>query len=140
MSIEEIVQKYPFSSADAASLIEEALTTATVIGLETTRVILELTSIGENPMVGVVSAYNRMCQCVDEHAWTLDNIAYLAETVAPVVDQCTFQGLMKKLVLLNVVGTRRKYLMGDHKYPVSSMADQKSDQGHWGGSGNWPSD
>lgn len=116
MKIEDIVQKYPFSSAEATRLLEGALTTATVIGLETTRAMLELTSMGENPMIGEVSAYNRMCENVNKHAWTLDNLADLADTVAPVVDQYTFQGLMQKLAPLAMLDTRRPCLVGGHKH------------------------
>lgn len=115
MRLEEVVSQHTFSSEQAARMLDMALSAAGVVGYETTRGMLELISMGNNPLIGEISAYERMCKSANEHPWTLDNMAELVESVVPLVDTYTFKGMMQRLGF-DQETKRRPCLVGNHKH------------------------
>lgn len=127
MNINETLAKYPFSQENAVRILETALQTATVVGLENTRVTLELIGMGDpnrSPKLAEeLSAYDRICQAVTKHPWTLNEVADVVEALTKVVDDHTYHGLMRMITALTTDDDQdppseglRPCLVHNHKY------------------------
>lgn len=134
MKIEDVLKKYAFGWAETAQILDEALQCATVYGVEFTKSYLTLASEGSmGRLPGEMEAKNRISKTVCEHSWTWDNVATLAEKVAPLVDYFTFQGLLARISPLvrgldvepMTCDTRRPCLVNNRKHWFLRWQDRK---------------
>lgn len=131
MNLSDVVKKYVFSSVDAAQILDAALQCSTVMGKEFTIDLLGLAGTGGIPEE--VEAQNRIAKTVCEHPWTWENVATLAEKVAPLVGYFTFEGLLARISPLvrgldvepMTCDTRRPCLVNNRKYWFLRWQDRK---------------
>lgn len=134
MKLTDVTKKFRFSSEEAAEILDTALQCSTVMGKELTLEILSLASTGSmGKLPEEVEAQDRVSRMVCEHPWTWENVATLAEKVAPLVDYFTFEGLLARISPLlrgldvqpMSCDTRRPCLVHNRKHWFLRWQDRK---------------
>lgn len=134
MNLNDVVKKFAFNSAEAAQILDAALQCATVFGSPFTIDLLSLAGEGGmGKLPEEVEAQDRVSKVVCRYPWTWDNVATLAEKVAPLTEVFTFQGLLARISPLvrgldvepMTCDTRRPCLVNNRKHWFIRWQDRK---------------
>lgn len=122
MTFNEIAAKYLFGAEEAARVFDSALNCSTQMGSTTTVAnILDMLTSNDDPF-----PLFRIQHLVEDHNWTLENVAIMVDKLGPLVDVFTFEGLMARISPL---------LRGLDVQPISGLDGRRSclvnNRKHW---------